>query len=598
MMTNLISSSIEHKAALPYCYYDSTTKTIVLRVITTGEQASGEQEIGALKLIYGDPHEWEKGAERVYVWRFQEKPLYPQSIGASKTVWQVEIPLPQQRRLKYAFLIKTASGDWYFSENGLEPSSSEAVNRPHNHFFYPFIYESEAPSQPAWVEQTVWYQIFPERFCKGKPALSQSALEDWETGTNYRSFFGGDLSGIIQKLPYLTQLGITGIYLTPVFQAPSAHKYDTQDYFTVDEQFGTLSDLKELVAQAHSKGIKIMLDAVFNHCGETHPFWQDVLKNQECSVYRNYFYIQSFPVKERYAAHEKVPYATFGFTRMPKWNTENPQVRSYLLEVSAYWIRECDLDGWRLDVANEVSLEFWHDFSHQVRTLKKDFYITGEVWHDASNWINRRLFDAAMNYPLGALIVDYFIKKTVSATQFSDRLITLLARYSDLHNRLAFNLFDSHDTDRILTRAGGDKVAVRNAFTLLFLLPGSPCLYYGTEIGMEGGQDPDNRRPMVWDEAKQDKDLFQFFQRLIALRKKYHDLIVSGTLEYVPLESLHCWRIANAKQSLRLVYAEAERVPLSVHDETVVFTTGDDSSGLFMPYTLKVYHSAHSAHKS
>jgi glycosidase len=583
-MTTIIFSGIEHKAALPYCYYDSSTQTIVLRVVSSGIKA-----IQSISLLYGDPYQWDKEEEQVYVWRFQETPLHQHFSGIQKTAWKTEIAVPKQRRLKYGFRIKTAAEDLYFSENGLEPYCKEALNRPHNHFFYPFVYESDSPPNPSWAAQTVWYQIFPERFCNGDPTLSPAGVEDWENAKpNYRSFFGGDLVGIKQKLPYLAQLGINGIYLTSIFQSPSTHKYDTQDYFAVDKQFGSLDDLKALVAQAHSSGIKVMLDAVFNHSGDRHPFWQDVLKNQEQSPYKDYFCIHSFPVKERYEHQEEAPYDTFAFSRMPKWNTENPAVRSYFLEVSAYWIRECDIDGWRLDVANEVSFQLWRDFSHLVRSLKKDFYITGELWHDASNWINNQLFDAVMNYPLGLAVSDYFLQKTLDAPHFTDRLITALTRYSDLHNRIAFNLLDSHDTARVLNKAKGDKSAVRNAFTMLFLLPGSPCLYYGTEIGMEGGEDPDNRRPMIWNEAQQDKDLLRFFQRLIAFRKAHQSLIARGALTYETVEQAQCWRIADEKEALMLVYAEGKALPLSSVPGTVVFTTGDSVSDTLAPYSMAV----------
>jgi neopullulanase len=577
-----------HRAALPCCYYDKTKHAVALRVIAPCT-------VEAVTLLYGDPYEWDRGEGERQIWHFEETPLYRQFSGPCRTIWRAELGLPRRRRLKYGFRVRSGGEDYYFSENGLEPYSPEAVNQAWNHFFFDFVHEVDAPPAPEWAARAIWYQIFPERFRRGNPALSPPELEDWEGGKPaHHNFFGGDLPGVRQKLPYLEQLGINGIYLTPVFQSPSNHKYNTQDYFAVDEHFGGLEELKALVAEAHRRDIRVMLDGVFNHTGESHPFWQDVLKNQEKSPCRDYFHIRRFPVS---ASAGKVwdirdlPYDTFAFTpRMPKWNTENPQVRAYLLEAAAYWIRECDIDGWRLDVAGEVSFDFWKDFSRLVRSLKKDFYLNGEIWHDASNWINSGLFDAAMNYPLGGAVSDYFLKRRISASQFTCRLIDALGRYSDLHNRAAFNLLDSHDTDRALTRAGGDKLALRNAFTMLFLLPGAPCLYYGTETGMEGGGDPDNRRPMVWDEAKQDRALLRFFQDLINFRKNHISLIFDSVLEYKRRGSAHCWEFSNGGEGLTVLYCEERGLSRFDAPGVLLFGTADSDPGTLPPYSMAVYH--------
>ncbi|GMO69343.1 MAG: hypothetical protein Ta2A_17470 [Treponemataceae bacterium] len=253
-------------------------------------------------------------------------------------------------------------------------------------------------------------------------------------------------------------------------------------------------------------------------------------------------------------------------------------VRKHLLDAAAFWITELNIDGWRLDVANEVSMDFWHDFSHLVRALKKDFYIAGEIWHDASNWIDRGCFDAVMNYPLESAISLFFLKKQTSIEQFNASLLVSLTRYSDFHNRIAFNLLDSHDTDRALTRAGGDTRLLRNAFTMLFLLPGSPCIYYGTEVGMEGGGDPDCRRPMIWDEAKQDWNLLHFFRGLIAFRKKYAFLLQDSALRYrAGDDGEHYWEFSAGNRSLVAVYTEEKALTQWKRKcaGTIVFDTFD-----------------------
>ncbi|GHU01687.1 alpha-glycosidase [Betaproteobacteria bacterium] len=624
-MTAVTVPVLTHKASLPYCCYDKRSKMIILRVIVAGD-------IDTITLLHGDPYNWDlppgtapadKNAK--WGWSFAEEPLYPQhTVGEpntepSRRVWKIEIPLPRRRRLKYGFRVRIRKQDYYFSENGLEPFTAEAVNVPHNHFFYPFIHDIDVPDSPGWVRNTIWYQIFPDRFCKGNSeGISQAGttkprekLDDWETGVpTYRNFFGGNLAGVRQQLSYLSDLGITGIYFTPLFTSPSNHKYNTEDYFTIDTLFGTLDELKALVKEAHSRGIRVMLDAVFNHIGESHPFWQDVLKNQENSPYKDYFHIRRFPIKKGRQERDALDFETFAYApSMPKWNTENPEARKYLLDAAAYWIRECDIDGWRLDVANEVSLDFWHEFSRLVRSLKKEFYIVGEVWHDASNWINPGYFDASMNYPLEYAISHYFLTGSSNAVLFNEQLILSLTRYSDLHNRMAFNLLDSHDTDRVLTRCGEDKQRLRNAFAMLFLLPGSPCIYYGTEVGMTGGGDPDCRKPMIWNEAKQDRELLAFFKELIAFRKKYIAVISHGVIRYGSAAGgLRCWEIGNFDAGnfvtggdtvggsvLTAVYNETAHtaaLDLQTDPGECVFTTAPTSkphAGEVPPWQLAIY---------
>lgn len=561
-------------------------------------------------LLYGDPYDWTgpgnpgSGPTR---WNFAEQTMGPQFSGSDTArgtcrlksalqvnLWRTTIPVPKRRRLKYGFRLKTAYGQFYYSENGVQAYTRDAVDRiPYNHFSYPFIHALDSPNIPHWAQDTVWYEIFPERFHNGNPAISPAGSEDWETGKpGLNNFFGGDLAGIRSELPYLSDLGINGIYLTPIFPSPSNHKYNIQDYYAVDKQFGDIGELKALIAEAHERGIRVMLDAVFNHAGESHPFWQDVLKNQEQSPYRDYFHIHRFPVKSSYSKKETMDFDAFSFyPDMPKWNTENSGVRKYLLDAAAYWIREADIDGWRLDVANEVSLDFWKDFSRSVRSLKKEFYIVGEVWFDASTWLQSGYFDAAMNYPLESAISDFFLEKKTSPLQFTEKLFSVLSRYSDFHNSEAFNLLDSHDTDRALTRAKGDKQALRNAFTMLFLLPGSPCIYYGTEIGMEGGNDPDCRRPMVWDEKKQDETLKEFFKALIGFRKKYAAIIKNNVIEYRTMEGIHCWVLSGENETLTAVYAE-KNVPGFTAPGRVVFSTDKSSSGELAAQSITVFYSA------
>jgi len=527
---------IKHSASLPWCCYNKYSKKILIRIITN-------VDVNDINIIYGDPFDFIKDSRGEYSWCSNEVVLNKKYISEDSILWQVELEPPKWKRMKYKFKLKIQEQNelklYYLSENGLERFSENEINDTYDYFFFPFIHEIDSPCVPAWAVNTVWYQIFPERFKSGDDSISPDGCCDWEKDKpNFKNFFGGDLIGIRDKLDYLKELGITGIYLTPIFTSPSNHKYNTTDYMNVDPHFGGKESLKALVEEAHKRDIRIMLDAVFNHAGSKHPFWRDVLINQENSPYKDYFHIRSFPVSERYLDYKAKNFDTFAFEeRMPKWNTENKAVRDYLIGTACYWIKECNIDAWRLDVADEVSIDFWREFSSAVRKEKDNFYIVGEMWHDATPWINANCFDSVMNYPLGFVIRDYFLKDNISIGEFNRRLFYSISRYSKMHTEAAFNLLDSHDTSRILTMANGNKQAVRNALTMLFMLPGSPCIYYGTEIGMEGDRDNDEcRRPMIWNEDKMDKEMYKYIQFLSYFRKQNINFINECNIEFLASE--------------------------------------------------------------
>ena len=273
-----------------------------------------------------------------------------------------------------------------------------------------------------------------------------------------------------------------------------------------------------------------MLDAVFNHIGDQAPQWQDVLKHGEDSVYKDWFHIQDFPVvKENLINKRELSYHTFAFeSYMPKLNTANPQVRDYLLSVATYWIEEFDIDAWRLDVANEVDHQFWRDFHKAVLAKKPDLYILGEVWHTSQPWLNGDEFHAVMNYPLSDSIKDYFLRGTKNSHQFIDEINSQSMYYRQQISEVMFNLLDSHDTERILATAKGDSQLVKSALACLFLQRGTPCFYYGTELELDGGPDPDCRRAMPWERVSDSNEMLNFMKKLIQLRKDASSIIQHG----------------------------------------------------------------------
>ncbi|AFC30693.1 Neopullulanase 2 [Paenibacillus mucilaginosus 3016] len=433
-------------------------------------------------------------------------------------------------RVRYLFLLEDAEGRavWY-GELGASVHRDKA-----GLFHFPYLNPSNIHEVPDWIHDAVVYQIFPERFCNGDPANDPPLTEAWTPEARPRpdSWYGGDLAGIRQKLPYLQELGVTLMYLTPVFLSPSTHKYDISDYLKIDPQFGDMELLRTLVAEAHALGIRVMLDAVFNHSGQEFFAFRDLVEKGENSSYRQWFYAEGFPVTEEPEAN----YLTFatGIKTMPKLRTSDAELAQYLLEVAAYWIRETGIDGWRLDVANEVDMGFWRGFRQKVKSVKPDALIIGEIMHHAGPWLRGDQFDGVMNYVLREALVDFFAKQAIGVREFSARLALNRMMHSDAANQAMFNLIGSHDTDRFLTlceRHGlgwndlkYDVERLRLAVFFLMTYTGMPMIYYGDEVGMRGGYDPDCRRPMIWDEEAQDRELFGFFRTMIALRRRHRAL--------------------------------------------------------------------------
>ncbi|MCI4168468.1 glycoside hydrolase family 13 protein [Bacillus spizizenii] len=474
-----------------------------------------------IRLIWGDPYEYNDGR-----WAANEQPMRKMAATDLHDYWFAEV-VPPYRRLQYAFVISDHQEDIFFGSSGVCPHNEKTLETTHYYFKLPFVHEADTFQAPEWAKSTVWYQIFPERFANGREDLSpENALPWGSKDPDVNDFFGGDLQGIIDKLDYLEDLGVNGVYLTPIFSAPSNHKYDTLDYYSIDPHFGDPKLFRTLVSLLHQRGMRIMLDAVFNHIGSASPQWQDVVKNGAQSRYKNWFHIHSFPVKED-------NYDRFAFTPdMPKLNTANPEVQRYLLDIALYWIREFDIDGWRLDVANEVDHVFWKTFRQAVSAEKPDVYILGEIWHSAEPWLRGDEFHAVMNYPFTEPMIEYFADGTIPASRMAHRVNAHLMNGMKQVNEVMFNLLDSHDTKRLLTRCRHDEKKARALLAFMFAQTGSPCIYYGTEIGLDGENDPSCRKCMVWEKEKQNRDMLRFMKRLIALRKQENTLLTEGSLEW------------------------------------------------------------------
>lgn len=409
---------------------------------------------------------------------------------------------------------------------------------------------------PDWVRDAVFYQIFPDRFSRDSLSRDVPYLEDWSAPPTPHGFKGGDLYGVAQRLDYLTELGIDAIYLCPIFASACNHRYHTYDYFQVDPLLGGNEALLNLLDQSRARNMRVVLDGVFNHAGR--GFWQfhHVLENGAASPYRDWFHFdparlrgdlpfQPYPAGQAATdlaigsgSLEAIGYAAWwNLPALPKFNTDCPEAREFLLSVGEHWI-EFGIDGWRLDVPNEIKDdEFWREFRQRVRAINPDAYIVGEIWGDASHWLQGDMWDAVMNYQVTIACLGFFggsrldlelarqpssfsHVRTCSATEFADEINRVLHCYPQEVAAAQLNLLDSHDTPRFLTCCRNDTASLQMAWLFICLLPGAPCVCYGDEVGLAGRHDPDCRRGFPWDESKQDRTLFQWYQQCIHWRKQ------------------------------------------------------------------------------
>lgn len=392
---------------------------------------------------------------------------------------------------------------------------------------------------PDWVKNAVFYQIFPDRFARSSTSQAglwqSNNLEPWDSKPTYEGYKGGDLWGVIEKLDYLQDLGINAIYLTPIFQSASNHRYHTHDYYQVDPMLGGNRALDALIKSAHQRKIKVVLDGVFNHASRGFFFFNDILENGPHSPWLDWFKIEKWPLSAYDGAKPANYNSWVGNRALPQFNHANPQVKEYIMQVAEYWLEQ-GIDGWRLDVPNEVTVPgFWQEFRDRVKAINPEAYIVGEIWSDASHWLDGTQFDGVMNYRFAEPTIaftagDRFLPDykqyhyepcpAINAQQYGERIEKLLGLYDWEIQQTQLNLLDSHDTSRVLSATGGDRNSVLLATTLLLTFPGAPCIYYGDEVGLLGDKDPDCRRGFP-EQAQWDLTTWEHHKKLIALRNQY-----------------------------------------------------------------------------
>jgi len=411
---------------------------------------------------------------------------------------------------------------------------------------------------PEWVKDAVFYQIFPDRFAPSSRVPKRGLnLEQWDSTPTVNGFKGGDLLGVAEHLDYLQELGVTAIYFNPIFASAANHRYHTYDYYNVDPLLGGNAALRELLDSAHARGIRVVLDGVFNHASRGFWQFQHTLENGAASPYVDWFrfdpdrlagrkHFGAYPTTEEENALRSMGslkaigyQAWWDLPALPKFNTNAPAVREFIFEVAEYWIK-FGIDGWRLDVPAEVNDDgFWQEFRRRVKAINPDAYIVGEIWEESQRWLQGDQFDAVMNYLVTIASLGFFTGKhldqqetnraggyrnkvhSMDVTEFAGRIDHNLSLYDPAITQAQLNLLDSHDTPRFLTSAGGDVASLKLAMLFISTYPGAPCLYYGDEIGMYGCHDPECRKSFPWDKSRWNGDLLNYTKKCISLRQKH-----------------------------------------------------------------------------
>jgi cyclomaltodextrinase / maltogenic alpha-amylase / neopullulanase len=501
--------------------------------------------------------------------------------------YTADVAAPPGAAIAYRFLLRDGDAALWVGPNGVSPAAQTAGTFRFDAAAVP-VFET-----PAWVKEGIFYQIFPERFANGDPAndpdfsewyydgardLPPSGktngeyfhlVDDWydvaglsrspyktDGKPDWNSFYGGDIEGVRKNLDYLSDLGITVIYFNPLFEAKSNHKYDAATFTRIDPHFASNGEFARFVRECHDRGIRVVLDLAFNHTGHTFWAFTDARVKGRASRTWDWYEWASWPVPGGLASTPSPARDYYdcwwGFGQMPDLNFDlsrangeeqgvrniadarpNWPVVEHLLSAAVYWLTEADVDGFRLDVANEVPFWFWELFRERVRRAKPDAYIVGELWGASPEWVNGRCYDAVMNYKFFRdPVLDFIARESSDAAAFDRALAPGRLIYPDEGVRAMMNLIDSHDTERFLTTVGGDVRKLKLAFLFGMTYVGAPSIYYGGEIAMEGGGDPDCRRPFdwAWHDDSGRVEVHDYVRKLTALRKE-HPCFALGSFE-------------------------------------------------------------------
>lgn len=572
-------AALSHRTTIEYAYaLDSDTVVINLK---TGK------DIDSVSIIHEDPFIHELRRERE--WRGQKQAMQKLAVLKNHIIWSVRLK-PRYKRLQYYFEITAGDETYVMCENKICPLA-EAEDTSWQYYKYGWLNSSDIITPPRWVQDTVWYQIMPDRFCRAQDSPKDSKFRTWGdfSDPQWNDIYGGNIKGITEKLPYLKDLGVSGIYMTPIFKSNTNHKYNIFDYWQVDPDFGTEEDVIELIDKAHEMGIRVMLDAVFNHCGHEFFAWKDVFEKGRASKYYDWFFINSEDFAKYEFSTEDARYYSFSFwAAMPKLNTNNPEVEEYFSKLCTHWAKDWKIDGIRFDVGDEVSHTFVRRLNDRVKRVNPDIYFLGEIWMDSISWLGGNEYDAVMNYPLPGCINDFFKNPHLSFNELVYALNYCRTLYPEQTTKVLFNFLDTHDTSRVAEVSRNEDELLQK-LVMLFTMPGTPCLYYGTEIAMKGLHNPYNRRTMPWKEIENgDFDAFRsMIKELLALR---HQNKAFGSNDFNFLIAPNAPRLVHYIKSGTLhVVINAGDEPAAIAPEGTVLYQNVYSDNILSKYGVLIY---------
>lgn len=501
---SLSEASLLHFPDAPFAYGLGRSR---LRVVLRAPAGAVRGGI----VVYNDRYSWSNEANDWAALEHQA-PLTVYARDGELEYWSSDLEL-KPPRLRYRFGLDTAEGRRWFGWDGLGDDP-----RPRGAFEFAYVAEADVLDLPEWARGAVFYHVFPDRFAAGPGGSHREGTVDpWDSEPRRDTFLGGDLDGITARLDHIQSLGVDALYLTPIFSAPSNHKYNTADFFNVDADFGGNDALRRLVDALHGRGMRLVLDGVYNHVGSTWPPFVDAVTRGAESAYAGWFYLDG-DTYETWSTNVRA---------LPKLRTSNAEVRDLVCRVGRFWMEQFGVDGWRLDVADEVDHALWKEYRRAVRSVRPDALLIGEIWGWAMPWLRGDELDSVMNYGLRRALLRFAATGgstadadgPLDAPGMLDAVDRLRAAYPEQQLPYMYNLLGSHDEQRPVTVLGGDKPALVLATALLFTLPGIASVYYGDEVGLEGGKDPFNRRGMIWDTRRQDARLLDVHRRLGALRR-------------------------------------------------------------------------------
>lgn len=493
------------------------------------------RDITRVRVIFGAPQMLVKDSGQTDTWEYVTKEMDKRLQNGIYDVWEVKLPIPATRKLKYAFhLLDREGNELLYDANLMQLYTQKAVQEMTG-FLTPYLVLDETTTTPEWTKKMIWYRLMPDRFANGDPKKDPKDTLEWGQEADKAKFFGGDLQGIIDKLDHIQGLGFNGIYLSPVFDAYSNHKFDTIDYYEIDPAFGTKEKFKELIEAIHQRGMKVMLDITCDHLNDFSLQWQDVRKYGARSSFAKWFLIKEFPV--RYVPSELPDYserltyeALNNNPHMPKVDLENPEVQAYFGNILTYWTRNFDIDGWSIADSNEVPATFKRYLLETLRQVKADIYLLGNTI--AKKAEHDDVFAGNNSIDVRELVEGTFITKNIPPTELAYALNEHQLRADPSTLSASLLAADSPQTQRILAKCKGSVQLLRAVLAFMFMQPESPSILYGTEKGIKAGTEAALQPCMDWKDDQASDEMQRFLKTLLAMRIRYNNVLCEGSFEW------------------------------------------------------------------